>query len=655
MAKRLDRAFELAFFIHGDLETAKQIAYSAMRKLEVTSNAQFKRYYYTPQSRQSRNKVTMNDLQLLQRLVYVESEPFEHEKEFTETATEKDLLIYFVKHLIRITLKRNSFYVTLGLSRILHNYGTTETMEIYNILTQDPDRVQDDCYYRARKKVLMGELKSRFGEKLEITQAKKGEQRFQAVETSPEHTKFVKECLKTFVPWNTKFDFPDKYDQFSDTITGLYFNGKNPDDEHRVELNRMHVLLNPETFQKLVNTLHFPAPEDKLEIPKFNMKKKEKKSDDDNWNTPPSLETLDKERLKELLEQDAELRKSAAGNVLRILVDGEQRALFEPSRQHSKDIKLDFERDEFIEVYSVDGGTDTLLATYLLGGDDVLQETAITLEGGQKVTFDFTKNGCRVRLEQTSWLKKFVAWWEAKSIVLKPAFASLAILLFGLFGFIAYQRMNVETPQVVQKEEQKPIESPSNSPNIVVPPIIKGDEPKQVETPKDVANNQPKPVLKKEIIAPKAIEKSQPKRVENKLIVPTNTDVAEVQRFAIEENDGTKETITLRNIPNSNKSLKNIKTLYLEITGDEKSAEQIRQNLNNQLNKRFTTVETRENADGLLKISVKSENQKVSATVQIINPKGKTVYPNRPKTWGWKYVGEAEKVSNQIVKDLLKQ
>jgi outer membrane biosynthesis protein TonB len=654
MAKRLDRAFELAFFIHGDLETAKQIAYSAMRKLEVTSNAQFKRYYYTPQSRQSRNKVTMNDLQLLQRLVYVESEPFELEKEFTETATEKDLLIYFVKHLIRITLKRNSFYVTLGLSRILHNYCTTETMEIYNILTQDPDRVQDDCYYRARKKVLMGELKSRFGEKLEITQAKKGEQRFQAVEASPEHTKFVKECLKSFVPWNTKFDFPDKYDQFSDTITGLYFNGKNPDDEHRVELNRMHVLLNPETFQKLVNTLHFPAPEEKLEVPKFNMKKKDDDSNDDNWNAPPSLENIDREKLKELLEQDAEQRKSATGNVLRVLVDGEERALFDTPTQNSKAFKLDFERDEFIEVYSVDNGTDTLLATYLLGGDDVLQETAITLEGGQKVTIDFTKNGCCVSLEQTSWLKKILAWWGAKSFILKPAFAAITLILFGLFGFLAYQRM-VEPPQVAEKVEQRNIENPNNSTNIVVPPIVKEDERKEAETPKEVDNNQPKPVLKKEVVAPKPIENKQPKRIENKPIAPNNTDVPEVQRFAIEDTGGTKESITLRNIPNSNKSLKNIKTLYLEITGDEKSAEQIRQNLNNQLNKRFTTVETRENADGLLKISVKSDNQKVSATVQIINPKGKTVYPNRPKTSAWKYVGEAEKVSNQIVKDLVRQ
>lgn len=208
--KWLEKAFQLAYFIHGDVEIAKQIAFNAMNKLEVASNAQYKRYYYTPEARNSRNKVSMNDLQLLQRLVYVESESFEKEKEFTDLATEKDLLVYFVKHLIRITLKRNSFYVTLGLSRILHNYGTNEAMEIYNVVVQDPERVHDDYYYRSRKGVLMKELKNRFGAKLEIAQVNRGEQRFQTAGYSEFEAELVKNCLKSFVPWNTNFEFPEK-------------------------------------------------------------------------------------------------------------------------------------------------------------------------------------------------------------------------------------------------------------------------------------------------------------------------------------------------------------------------------------------------------------------------------------------------------------
>lgn len=173
----LDKAFQLAFFLHGNRETAKAIVVNAMNKLETASNAQFKRLYYTPtgraeNSKATRSRVSLNDLQLLQRLVFVESEIFEREKEKT---SEKSLLIYFIKHLVRISLKRNSFYVTLGVARILHNYGTADAMEIYNVVVQDPERVHDDYYYRSRKDVLMKELKARFGDLLEIVRVNRGD------------------------------------------------------------------------------------------------------------------------------------------------------------------------------------------------------------------------------------------------------------------------------------------------------------------------------------------------------------------------------------------------------------------------------------------------------------------------------------------------
>src|SRR5437868_12374912 len=121
----LNKAFQLAYFLHGERDTAKTIALNAMAKLETASNAQFKRYYYTPtgraeNARASRSRVSLNDLQLLQRLVFVESENFEREKEKSAKVDQTSLLKFFVKHLVRISLKRNSFYVTLAVSRILH-------------------------------------------------------------------------------------------------------------------------------------------------------------------------------------------------------------------------------------------------------------------------------------------------------------------------------------------------------------------------------------------------------------------------------------------------------------------------------------------------------------------------------------------------------
>src|SRR5205814_2961716 len=102
-------------------------------------------------------------LHLLQRLVYIESELFERLLEGQQkTVQQDDLIIRYIKHLVRITTKHNSFYVTLGLCRLLYNYSTGETSEIYNLVLQDPERIRDDYYYRSRKKSLMQPTKDRF-------------------------------------------------------------------------------------------------------------------------------------------------------------------------------------------------------------------------------------------------------------------------------------------------------------------------------------------------------------------------------------------------------------------------------------------------------------------------------------------------------------
>jgi hypothetical protein len=163
----LNRAFELAYFILGDRPSSIYVAMAAMDKLKTASTNQGRRLYYTPTGRSSypaaRTKVNLSDLHLLQRLVYVESELFERLIEGQRnTVQQDDLIIRYIKHLVRITTKHNSFYVTLGLCRLLYNYSTRDTSEIYNSVLQDPERIRDDYYYRSRKKRLMAEIKERW-------------------------------------------------------------------------------------------------------------------------------------------------------------------------------------------------------------------------------------------------------------------------------------------------------------------------------------------------------------------------------------------------------------------------------------------------------------------------------------------------------------
>lgn len=111
---------------------------------------------------------------------------------------------FFIKHLVRIALKRNSFYVTLAVSRILHNYATADAMEIYNIVVQDPKRVHDDYYYRSRKGILMKELKGHFDSLIETVKVNRGEERFQTKTDDEDLSETAKTALEIFTPWNSE-------------------------------------------------------------------------------------------------------------------------------------------------------------------------------------------------------------------------------------------------------------------------------------------------------------------------------------------------------------------------------------------------------------------------------------------------------------------
>jgi hypothetical protein len=130
----LNKAFNLACFILGDRNAALRVVAGALAKLDVAVAVQGKRLYYRPtgrpwlsrrtQSDPIRNNISFNELHLFQRLIYIESEPYEVAQETgkgSKPPGEEDLVIHYVKHLTTKTIKRNSFYVTLGLSRLLYS------------------------------------------------------------------------------------------------------------------------------------------------------------------------------------------------------------------------------------------------------------------------------------------------------------------------------------------------------------------------------------------------------------------------------------------------------------------------------------------------------------------------------------------------------
>src|SRR5882762_462634 len=393
-----DRAFDLAYFINPDKQTAANVTSSAFLKLEVAAAAQNKRLYYKPAKRGSgaacdvtRTKISLREDHLLQRLIYIESEPFERAKEAGRAIDDEAMIVHYVKHLARITIKRNSFYVALGLCRLLYDYSTAQAMEIYNVVVQDPERVKDDYYYRSRKSRLVDEINERFGELIQLTRGARGEERIQSGEINPEQANVVLDCLRRFVPWETKCILPTNFDPTCVEIPELSSGGSVTDEI--VEINRVHSLLDPACYEQLVTSLRLELPSEKLRIPKFFLQKggNDLTGDGNDRRRPPRMTDADLEVLKNSLADQSSRRKRSFAGVMAIVVDGMEYAQFDPGKG-SKTLLTIKNYAELVEVYARQPAGDLLLATHFLNIDDQLESlqsstAEIVLEGGQKLTF----------------------------------------------------------------------------------------------------------------------------------------------------------------------------------------------------------------------------------------------------------------------------
>ena len=402
--EQLQSAFRLAYFIHSDRELAIKIAKEALDDLEAAKATQRRRLYYTPSGLSSgrakpqtpRTKVVMADAHLLQRLVYRASEIYEIQQEKAQSEhrlTEEDMLIRFVKHLVRITVRRSSFYVALGISRLLHGYSTTETMDIYTAVVQDPGRVKEDSYYRAGKRELMSELEERFGKFLRRTRAPRGEERFAEEENAPSHLALVRECLSVFTPWETSCVGAEAFERGEDQLSHLAFDGEEPDTEHPIEMNRMHAITHPECYEQVAASVGLDKPESRLSLPQFQI-------DHSNDRRPP----IDRHRPLRLTEEEmsgllgevdrqADRRRRISARHLSILVDGTRIGEFDGGKGNRLRLELG-ESSELIEVRAWDKEGYLKVGAVLLSCADRsagrTSEHTIVADGGQKITFSLS-------------------------------------------------------------------------------------------------------------------------------------------------------------------------------------------------------------------------------------------------------------------------
>jgi hypothetical protein len=216
----LNKAFQLAHSLYryreADRQVALEIVWEALKGVEVKLVAQHEADRHDPPKP---TKVRWSTVQWFQILIYYKSEAYEKQQEANNrtSLTEEDMVIRYIKHLILTTCRRNSFHISLGLSRLLYDYNAAETVAIYDLVFQDPDSStkKADAYYRGRKNKLIEELEKRFHQFLRIDQGPRGEKRFRSQEDSSQFNQLVIQYLKRFTPWETRCELPEQLDTWT--------------------------------------------------------------------------------------------------------------------------------------------------------------------------------------------------------------------------------------------------------------------------------------------------------------------------------------------------------------------------------------------------------------------------------------------------------
>ncbi len=643
----LNKAYRLAYFLHQDKGTAIRIVAAATLKLNVAMAVQSKRLYYNPVGRFSRgesrrtdgirNKTLFSDLHLLQRLIYVESEPYERQKERAaqvapsdvpavgDPATEEDLLVYFVKHLVRITTKRNAFYVTLGVSRLLHSYSTLETMEIYNAVIGEPERVKDDYYYRSRKAVLMHEMYQRFGQLIRASRQRRGEERFETQQGTSEQRSLMRECLRLFTPWDTQCSVPRDFDPFKSVIASLA--SRSSADENEVEVNRIHAILHPDCFARLITAFGYGPPEERMELPRFFSEQTNDQSPPRQRSAPAELSAEELAEITHMLgEQAGRRRRSLPTDAIRIIVDGLERGRLNPAEESSISFGVD-EDAEIIEVKTMDQGRELLLATHLLTSSGThAHDVAIRLEGGQELSLNISRRQIEANGEadflvkfgyrETSLRRAARLWWQRRlsskqdsqrvwagaGISARHILAGsvVVICLASYFGYMRLRSGETSGPaQTVQTipQRQEPVS-----------PVAEATKPPKKEAP-------PRQLKSERSIAAKAT--ASPAQTEDEDVIDDVTRSGNV-------------------VPNL--TLREVKKIYVEIRGGE-----LRSNLVESLGSSgvVAVVNNTDEADAALKITV----SQTSTMARLVNARGTVL-------WTRSYSNET---TNEIVKDLLSE
>ncbi len=367
-----EKGFQLAYFLYPDRDTAVRILAGALNKLRLQRGRETRRSYWRDKHlKRAITRITRDEGDALQWLIFSESDAAEKEQEQGNATTSAHMVVRYIKNLVRMTTSMSSFYVNIGLHRLLFNYSTAEAQRVYESVTE---RFLGADEYRRAKSALMRKLLKRFST-LKTCRTQHGELRFETFEMNDEQeiwTRLVDTCLKAFTPWSTlqACPVPVDYDASRDRLPSrLSGHGGERMDFNQVEINRCHAFIDPVCDSRLMVALLLQPPKEKLALPRFYMENQHIENDPTHRDRDPDgtsgLTPEERNNISQQLSSQASRRKQADPQSITVVVDGEERAHLHLDKATSQSITLE-EGDQLIEIRTQFAGEDLLLAVHQL-------------------------------------------------------------------------------------------------------------------------------------------------------------------------------------------------------------------------------------------------------------------------------------------------
>jgi hypothetical protein len=488
----LQRGFELAYFIVPDRSSALDILVRALEKVRVRSHRELKRLYWRDKhAERPVRRIARNDADMLQWLIMFESEQEETAQERAGSISSGSMAIRYIKHLVQITTALSSFYVNVGVSRLLHNYSTSEAQRVYEMLTS---RFLGPDEYRRAKSALMEKMRKRFAGFLKIARVDHGELRFETSDNQERWVDAISDCLSVFTPWSTQGHCA----QFvsvngNPKLKSAYMAADT--DQNENELRSCHILIEPTCFDQLMEDLAFDAPETRLALPRFVMPDKQEKCDDNNPQPPrpPELSQEDLDQIQRRLAMTDTRRRNANPRILTIIIDGVEHAQLDLTQKTQLQIGLEAGAS-LIEIRGEDGRGDLLLATHFIpyaNNAFEFSKAAATLNSG-KLEFQITPIATTGQKPSQAILslnyhprlqlsRPWIAWREFASLRMSLRAYALAGLAMALIGwgvagaFYSHQVKELEQELQLARRNQRQL-SPTDARAIISYVLIRDDQ-----------------------------------------------------------------------------------------------------------------------------------------------------------------------------------